>query len=57
MVMGGGLAIQLASHEPHLTTCVVNYGPLPTSTGDVQKIDARVLGIFASLDREDCAVK
>ena len=49
--MGGGLAIQLAIHEPHLAACVVNYGPLPTSTGDIQKINARVLGIFGSLDR------
>jgi pimeloyl-ACP methyl ester carboxylesterase len=38
-------------HEPHLAACVVNYGPLPTSAGDIQKINARVLGIFGSLDR------
>jgi cyclic beta-1,2-glucan synthetase len=30
--------------------CVVNYGPQPTSSGDIQKINARVLGIFGSLD-------
>jgi carboxymethylenebutenolidase len=29
----------------------VNYGPLPTNTGDIQKINARVRGIFGSLDR------
>jgi carboxymethylenebutenolidase len=49
--MGGGLAVQLAIHEPQLAACVVNYGPLPTNTGDIQKINARVLGIFGSLDR------
>jgi carboxymethylenebutenolidase len=49
--MGGGLALQLAIHEPNLAACVVNYGFLPTSTGDIQKINARVLGIFGSLDR------
>jgi carboxymethylenebutenolidase len=49
--MGGGLALQLAIHEPRLATCVVNYGPLPTNTVDIQKINARVLGIFGSLDR------
>lgn len=49
--MGGGLAVQLAIHEPQLAACVVNYGPLPTSNADIQKINARVLGIFGSLDR------
>ena len=27
--MGGGLALQLAIHEPRLAACVVVYGPLP----------------------------
>ena len=49
--MGGGLALQLAIHEPRLAACVVNYGPLPTNLVDIQKINARVLGIFGSLDR------
>jgi carboxymethylenebutenolidase len=49
--MGGGLALQLAIHEPRLAACVVNYGPLPTDIADIQKIDAQVLGIFGSLDR------
>ena len=49
--MGRGLAVQLAIHEPQLVACVVNYGPLPTNTRDIQKINARVLGIFGSLDR------
>ena len=49
--MGGGLAVQLAIHEPRLAACVVNYGPLPTNIADIQKINAPVLGIFGSLDR------
>lgn len=49
--MGGGLAVQLAMHEPRLAACVVNYGPLPTCMADIQKIDIPVLGIFGSLDR------
>jgi carboxymethylenebutenolidase len=49
--MGGGLAVQLAIHEPRLAACVVNYGSLPTNTGDIQKIDAAVLGLFGSRDR------
>jgi carboxymethylenebutenolidase len=49
--MGGGLALQLAIHEPRLAACVVNYGPLPTNVRDIQKINASVLGIFGALDR------
>lgn len=49
--MGGSLALKLAIHEPRLATCVVNYGSLPTESVDIQKINARVLGIFGSLDR------
>ena len=49
--MGGGLALQLAIHEPRLAACVVNYGPLPAKPVDIQKINAQVLGIFGSLDR------
>lgn len=49
--MGGGLALQLAIHEPRLAACVVNYGPLPANPVDLQKINAQVLGIFGSLDR------
>jgi carboxymethylenebutenolidase len=48
--MGGGLAVQLAMHEPRLAACVVNYGPLPTDIADIQKIDVPVLGMFGSLD-------
>jgi carboxymethylenebutenolidase len=49
--MGGGLALQLAIHEPRLAACVVNYGPLPTNLEDIDKISARVLGIFGALNR------
>ncbi len=49
--MGGGLAVQFAINEPGLAACVVNYGPLPTNTADIQKIDAPALGIFGALDR------
>jgi carboxymethylenebutenolidase len=49
--MGGGLALQLAIHEPRLAACVVNYGPLPTNIEDIDKINAQVLGIFGTLDR------
>jgi carboxymethylenebutenolidase len=49
--MGGGLAIQLATHEPRLKVCVVNYGALPTDPGDLQNIGAAVLGNFGALDK------
>ena len=51
--MGGGLAVQLAIHEPRLAACVVNYGALPTNIADIRKIDVPVLGIFGALDRGD----
>lgn len=49
--MGGALALQLAINEPRLAACVVNYGSLPTKLADLRKINARMLGIFASQDR------
>jgi carboxymethylenebutenolidase len=49
--MGGGLALQLAIHEPRLAACVVNYGSLPTEPVEIKKVNAQVLGIFGSLDR------
>ncbi len=49
--MGGGLSLQLAVHEPRLAACVVNYGPLPTDRGDIQKIQAPLLGNFGAQDR------
>ena len=49
--MGGGMALQLAIHEPRVAACVVHYGSLPTELVDIQKINAQVLGIFGVLDR------
>ena len=49
--MGGGYALQLAIHEPHLAACVVNYGALPTDPNDIQQIFAPVLGNFGANDR------
>jgi carboxymethylenebutenolidase len=49
--MGGGLALQLAIHTPHLAACVVNYGSLPTDPNDIQNIIAPVLGNFGAEDR------
>ena len=48
--MGGGLALQLAIHEPRLAACVVNYGMPPQNPAEIQKINARVLGNFGALD-------
>ena len=49
--MGGGLALQLAIHQPRLAACVVNYGALPTDPNDLQQIFAPVLGNFGADDR------
>ncbi|MFY9751157.1 MAG: dienelactone hydrolase family protein [Candidatus Acidiferrales bacterium] len=49
--MGGGLAIQFAIRQPHLSACIVNYGALPTDPNDMQQIGAAVLGNFGADDR------
>lgn len=49
--MGGGLALQLAVHEPGLAACVVNYGAMPTDPADIQAIKAPLLGNFGAEDR------
>jgi carboxymethylenebutenolidase len=49
--MGGGFSLQLAVTEPRLAACVVNYGAMPTDGGDIQKIQAPVLGSFGAEDR------
>lgn len=49
--MGGGLALQLAVHEPRLAACVVNYGVPPAKRAEIQKINAPILGNFGVLDR------
>jgi carboxymethylenebutenolidase len=48
--MGGGLSLQLASHQPRLAACVVNYGALPTDPADIGQIFAPVLGNFGADD-------
>jgi carboxymethylenebutenolidase len=49
--MGGGLALQLAIHQPRLGAVVVNYGALPTDPNDIQQIGAWVLGNFGADDK------
>jgi carboxymethylenebutenolidase len=46
-----GLRKEHAISDPRLAACAVNYGPLPTNTADIWKIDVPVLGVFGSLDR------
>ncbi|HJT71518.1 MAG TPA: dienelactone hydrolase family protein [Terriglobales bacterium] len=55
--MGGGLALQLAVHEPRLAACVVNYGMPPQTPAEIRRINARVLGNFGALDRGVPVVK
>lgn len=49
--MGGGWALRLAEHQPHLAACVVNYGALPQSQESIRAIKAPVLGNFGRDDR------
>jgi carboxymethylenebutenolidase len=49
--MGGGLALQLAIHQPGLSAVVVNSGALPTDQNDLQQILAPVLGNFGADDK------
>jgi carboxymethylenebutenolidase len=49
--MGGGLALELAMHQPHLAACVVNYGSLPTDPNDIQLMGAPLLGNFGAEDK------
>jgi carboxymethylenebutenolidase len=49
--MGGGYAMQLATHVPRLSACVVNYGVLPTDPNELQNIGAPILGNFGADDR------
>jgi carboxymethylenebutenolidase len=49
--MGGGLALQLAIHQPRLSATVVNYGSLPTDPNDLQQIVGPILGNFGADDR------
>ncbi len=55
--LGGGLALQLAIHEPRLARCVVNYGALPAQAVELQSIEAPMMGNFGALDRSIPAAK
>lgn len=43
--------LRQAIREPRSTACGVNYGVVPTSRADIQKINTPVLGRFGALDR------
>lgn len=49
--MGGGYSLALATSEPKLAACVVNYGRIVTDPAVIAKIKAPVLGIFGATDR------
>jgi carboxymethylenebutenolidase len=49
--MGGGLALNMALHEPALVADVINYGHLVTDPEQLKKINAAILGIFGGQDR------
>ncbi|MGE5113431.1 MAG: dienelactone hydrolase family protein [Acidobacteriaceae bacterium] len=49
--MGGGYALDLAISQPKLAVDVINYGHLATDDSTLQKINAKVLGIFGGQDR------
>ncbi len=49
--MGGGYALDLAIAQPKLAVDIINYGHLATDDATLQKIDAKVLGIFGGQDR------
>lgn len=49
--MGGGLALNVALHEPTLAADVIHYGHLATDTEQLKKINAPILGIFGGQDR------
>jgi carboxymethylenebutenolidase len=49
--MGGGYSLALATHEPKLAACVINYGRLVTDPKTIAKIHAPILGNFGGQDR------
>ncbi len=49
--MGGGYAALLAVNDPDLRAVAINYGELPRSREQLEKIHAAVLGIFGGADR------
>jgi len=49
--MGGGYSLSLATHEPKLAACVINYGRLVTDPKTIARIHAPILGNFGGKDR------
>jgi carboxymethylenebutenolidase len=49
--MGGGYSLSLATHEPKLAACVINYGRLVTDPKTIAQIHAPILGNFGGKDR------
>jgi carboxymethylenebutenolidase len=49
--MGGGYSLALATTEPRLAACVINYGRLVTDPATIAGIHARLLGNFGGKDR------
>jgi len=47
---GGGMSLALALATPNLDACVLYYGRPVTESASLQKIQARVLGVFGTLD-------
>lgn len=48
--MGGGYSLALATNEPRLAACVINYGRLVTDPATIAKINAPILGNFGGKD-------
>lgn len=49
--MGGGYALALATAEPRLASCVINYGRLVTDPATIAKLQGPVLGDFGDKDQ------
>jgi carboxymethylenebutenolidase len=49
--MGGGYALQLALHDPHIKACAMCYGQVVTDAEKLKPLNAVVLGVFAEEDR------
>ncbi|HVT01757.1 MAG TPA: dienelactone hydrolase family protein [Thermoanaerobaculia bacterium] len=49
--MGGGYSLALATVEPRLAACVINYGRLVTDPATIARIRSPMLGNFGATDR------
>jgi carboxymethylenebutenolidase len=49
--MGGGYSLNLATRQPKLAACVINYGHLVTDPKTIARIHAPILGNFGGKDR------